>query len=418
VTLPLNIELKLTRARVQLLFKQPFFAALCLRLKLIPGPVPTMATNGKLIRYNPQFVDSLTPEELEGVLAHEVLHCALAHHCRRGNRKKRQWNAAADYAINPIVLKNGLTLPKGALVKDEYEGLSAEEIYSRLSQENSGHSQSAPQPDGGGGSGTSQQTVQGPGNGDSNQDVPQEPVDDDDLDAPREGGFGEVLDASDDDGNEAGEGERSRQASEWAIAAEQAMRATKAQGHGGVDIERALKESRKSTQNWRAILQEFVASTIFADYRWFPPNRRHVASGLYLPSPLREGVGRLVIGVDTSGSIGQEELEQFAGEISAICDQAQPERIHVVYCDDKVTGTQEFGSSEAIDLEPRGGCGTDFRPVFEWVADNGINPVCLIYLTDLCCRRYPEPPPPYPVLWVTDSRRAAPFGETVKIIAD
>lgn len=431
-----NTELRLTRARVQLLFKQPFFATLCLRLKLIAGPVPTMATNGKVILYNPQFVDTITPDELEGVLAHEVLHCALAHHCRRGNRKKRLWNVAADYAINPIVLKNGLALPKDALLKDEYEGLSAEEIYSRLLQESSSSSgQSSTQPNGG--TAGSSQAPRQPGAGNTPANDPQaaqdpsgnqsqstqdqsssQPIDDDDLNTPREGGFGEVLDATDDEGNEAGEGERSRQASEWAIAAEQAMRATKAQGHGAVDIERLLKENRESNQNWRAILREFVAATVFADYRWSPPNRRYIGSGLYLPSLHREGVGRLVIGVDTSGSIGQEELEQFGAEISAICDQAQPERIHVVYCDADVEGSQEFGPSEPIQLEPRGGAGTDFRPVFQWVADQNIDPACLIYLTDLCCSHYPDPPPSYPVLWVTDSRRTAPFGETLKIIAD
>src|SRR5262249_36202840 len=141
-----SIELKLLRARVQLLFKQPFFATLCLRLKLIPGTVPTMATNGKVIYYNSAFVESITQEELEGVLAHEVLHCALAHHCRRGQRKKRLWNIAADYAINPVVLKNGFVLPAGALINPEYEDLCAEQIYDRLLQEGSGgSSQSAPQ---------------------------------------------------------------------------------------------------------------------------------------------------------------------------------------------------------------------------------------------------------------------------------
>src|SRR5262249_54575558 len=114
-----STELKLLRARVQLLFKQPFFATLCLRLKLIHASVPTMATNGKVIYYNSAFVESITQEELEGVLAHEVSHCALAHHCRRGQRKKRLWNIAADYAINPLVLKNGFVLPAGGLSKPE-----------------------------------------------------------------------------------------------------------------------------------------------------------------------------------------------------------------------------------------------------------------------------------------------------------
>ena len=118
--------------------------------------------------------------------------------------------------------------------------------------------------------------------------------------------------------------------------------------------------------------------------------------------------------MDTSGSIGRLELEQFAGEISAISDEAQPEAIHVVYCDAALQAAQQFGPSEPVQLEPKGGGGTDFRPAFEWVTENDISPVCLIYLTDLCCDSYPEAPG-YPVLWVTDSRRSAPFGETLRI---
>lgn len=433
------VEIKLLRTRVQLLFKQPFFATLCLRLKLIPANAfPTMATNGKVICYNPAFVESLTPEELEGVLAHEVSHCALGHHCRRGNRKKRLWNVACDYAINPILLKNGLVLPAGALVNADYEGLSAEQIYERLLQEQSdgagageaqnpsagvgsgaGNGTTAPnaQPQTGAASGRNgEQATSNDGTRGGGQ--PPAEQDEDDLNSPREGGFGEVLDATDDDGNPAGEGEANLQASDWAIAAQQALQSAKGQGRGTSDFERLLKESRESTQDWRTILRAFVAATALSDYRWSPPNRRFVAAGLYLPSLHREGTGPLVIGVDTSGSISERELDQFAGEISAISDQAQPERIHVVYCDEAVTGAQEFGPSEPIHLEPRGGEGTDFRPVFQWVEDNRIELACLIYLTDLDCTRYPAVPPNYPVLWVTSSQRTAVFGETVKIVAD
>jgi predicted metal-dependent peptidase len=125
-------------------------------------------------------------------------------------------------------------------------------------------------------------------------------------------------------------------------------------------------------------------------------------------------VGEIVFAVDTSGSIGALELEQFAGEISAIADEVQPEVVHVVYCDAAVQSVQHFGPSEPVRLEPRGGGGTDFRPAFEWVAENGVMPACLIYLTDLCCNSFPDVPE-YPVLWVTDSRRTAPFGESVRI---
>jgi predicted metal-dependent peptidase len=414
-----GVALKLTKARVQLLLQQPFFATLCLRLTLIPGPVPTMATNGKAIYYNPAFVDSLTAEELQGVLAHEVLHCALGHHCRRGSRKPRLWNVAADYAINPIVLKNGMALPEGALIKAEFDGLSAEEIYSKLQQEGSGES---PNSDSGGAGGSqcgsqSQAGTDGAGSG-SCGSVTQQPGEGDQLNEPRPGGFGEVLDATDEMGNPASEAESTRQATEWAIAAEQASRTAKSCGHEPAGVDRPLKEARQSKQDWRATLRDFVSASVASDYKWFPPNRRYVSSGLYLPSVYSEGVGTIVIGVDTSGSIGDEELRRFAGEISAISDQAQPELIHVVYCDEAVSSTQEFGPSEPIILEPKGGGGTDFRPVFEWVSQNDIQPICLIYLTDLCCHDYPASPPSYPVLWVTDSRRTAPFGETIKIIAD
>jgi predicted metal-dependent peptidase len=222
------------------------------------------------------------------------------------------------------------------------------------------------------------------------------------------------MDATDEHCQTASPAEQRRQEHEWSIAAEQALRSAKACGREPAGIERPLSESRQSQQDWRAILRDFVAATTPCDYRWTPPNRLYIASGLYLPSVERRGLGEIVIALDTSGSIGKLELEQFAAEISAISEEAQPEAIHVVYCDAAVQCTQQFGPSEPVRLEPRGGGGTDFCPAFKWVAENNIAPICFIYLTDLCCHSYPEAPE-YPVLWVTDSRRTAPFGETLRI---
>jgi predicted metal-dependent peptidase len=417
---------KLTRSRVQLILKQPFFGTLSLRLKLIPGNSPTMATDGSRIVYNPAFVDELKPAELEGTLAHEVLHCALGHQCRRGQRDPELWNEAADFAINPILIGNGFVLPAGALIEPAFANLSAEEIYARLlqrrSQENAG-TKPKQQTNAGGGAAAGPQGADGSGASGPKPDPLHEPASDQCGRTPgrasgpmsmRPGGFGEVWDATDEQGQTASPAEKRRQEHEWGIAAEQALRSAKAWGHEPAGIERPLSESRQSQQDWRAILRDFVAATTPADYRWTPPNRRYIASGLYLPSVERRGMGEIVIAVDTSGSIGKLELEQFAGEISAISEEAQPEAIHVVYCDAAVQCTQQFGPSESVRLEPRGGGGTDFCPAFKWVAENYIAPVCFIYLTDLCCHSYPETPK-YPVLWVTDSRRTAPFGETLRI---
>jgi predicted metal-dependent peptidase len=414
---------KLTRSRVQLLLAQPFFGTLALRLKLVPGSLPTMATDGSRIVYNPTFVDQLKPAELEGTLAHEVLHCALGHQCRRGERDPELWNQAADFAINPILLGNGFTLPAGALVDPAFNNLSAEEIYARLLQRRIDGGAAPKHQNGGGGIATGPQETQGAGIPDPQVDSHSESTSNQagtttgesaDQRSTRCGGFGEVWDATDEQGHPCSPAEKRRQEHEWSIAAEQALRSAKVCGTEPAGVERPLSESRQSRQDWRAILRDFVAATMPSDYRWSPPNRRYIASGLYLPSVERRGLGEIVIAVDTSGSIGALELEQFAGEISAISEEAQPEAIHVVYCDAAVQSAQQFGPSEPVRLEPKGGGGTDFRPAFQWVAENDIAPVCLIYLTDLCCDSYPEAPE-YPVLWITDSRRAAPFGEMVRI---
>ncbi|HET6843506.1 MAG TPA: VWA-like domain-containing protein [Candidatus Angelobacter sp.] len=420
---PSATELRLTRARVQLLLTHPFFASLCMRLDLRESSIPTMATNGKTIYYNPAFVESLTPAELQGVLAHEVMHCALAHQCRRGVRDTQLWNEAADLAINPIILNNGLTLPADAHVDHQYQGMSAEEIYARLlDQKGGGDGESDPSGAQDAATGSDHSPTPSQSSGDDGSQEEGQSSEPGSKTGPaaqaRPGGFGEVLDATDEMEKPASEAEMHRQENQWKIAAEQAMKAAKSCGKGSADVERLLEEERQSKQDWRAILRDFIAATTPCDYTWSPPNRRHISAGLYLPSIRREGIGPVVIGVDTSGSVGPRELEEFASEISAIADQAQPEAIHVVYCDEAVTSTQQFQPSEPITLEPRGGAGTSFRPVFQWVEQNNIDPACLIYLTDLDCHEYPESEPGYPVLWVTNSRRNAPFGETVRILAD
>jgi predicted metal-dependent peptidase len=418
---------KLTRSRVKLILAHPFFGTLSLRLKLMPGDLPTMATDGTRIVYNPMFVSALRPAEVEGTLAHEVLHCSLGHHCRRGGRDLELWNQATDYAINPLLIANGFALPAGALIDPAFDNLSAEDIYARLLQQSGGTAgsnqaaQQAPAGEGAPGT-TAPASSNGAAKTGASSCCPPAPEQTDGVDETsdhpaRPGGFGEVWDATDEQGHAASPAETRRQEHEWAIATEQALRAAKSCGCEPAGLERPLSESRQSQQDWRAILRDFVAATAPADYRWTPPNRRYIASGLYLPSVERQGVGELVLAVDTSGSIGRRELEQFAGEISSISDEVQPEGIHVVYCDAAVQSIQHFGSAEPVQLEPKGGGGTDFRPAFAWVTENGITPACFIYLTDLCCDSYPEVPE-YPVLWVTDSRRIAPFGETTRIGLD
>ncbi|MGA2964414.1 MAG: hypothetical protein ABSD96_22355, partial [Candidatus Korobacteraceae bacterium] len=103
---------RIRKARTSLLLDHPFFGSLLFRLKSEEDrSIPTMATNGVVLRYNPAFVDTLNAATLAGVLAHEVMHPALQHHTRRAKRDPRRWNEACDYAINPLLLDAGLSLP-------------------------------------------------------------------------------------------------------------------------------------------------------------------------------------------------------------------------------------------------------------------------------------------------------------------
>jgi predicted metal-dependent peptidase len=174
-----------------------------------------------------------------------------------------------------------------------------------------------------------------------------------------------------------------RQEEAWAIAAAQAEATARAMGHGAGDTARAIREQVAPKVDWRDVLRRYLSAAARSDYAWTPPNRRYIARGLYLPSLRSETLGAVVVAVDTSGSIDEATLAAFAAEITAILDEAAPEAVHVVYCDDAIASTETYQAGDVIDLTPRGGGGTAFRPVFDWIAHADVQPVCAICLTDL-----------------------------------
>jgi predicted metal-dependent peptidase len=138
-----------------------------------------------------------------------------------------------------------------------------------------------------------------------------------------------------------------------------------------------------------------------------------LAAGLYLPMLRSEQCGHILVAVDTSGSIDDVTLSQFAAEINAIMNEAQPERITVVYCDARVQHVDTFYRGDIVTLTMHGGGGTDFRPVFDHVAAMDESPIAIVYLTDLE-GTFPSGSE-VPTLWVATSSKVAPFGETVNI---
>jgi predicted metal-dependent peptidase len=387
---------KISRARTQLVIFQPFFASLVLRLETEPRPDewfaskglnPDIATDGKAIYYSEAFIDQQTLRQVEGLLAHEVGHCFLHHSTRRDWRDKDIWNQAADAVLNPILKEAQFELPEGAINIPDAADKSTEQLYAILEK------QAQKQPKGGGG--------KGPGGGKGGQPPPgkgQQP--------------GSVFDSND------SAAERSHQEQEWNVAVQQAAQAAKQAGNLPGSLERFIEQMKEPKIDWVTVLRMFFEESVPKDYRWFPPASRYVANGDFLPSILKEGYGELVLAIDTSGSISQDQLAQFMGEINHIIGEIKPSTTHVLYCDTEVGRHETFTEGEEVVLQAVGGGGTAFSPVFKYCKKHGITPKALIYMTDLQCSDYGEEPE-FPTMWVTeDPSLTAPWGEVLRMLPD
>ncbi len=364
---------KLLKAKVQLILEQPFFATLALNMKYVADyAVEAAITNGKLIRYNPDYVDRLTVEELKTVVAHEVLHTAMLHHTRRKNRERRKWNQAADYAINPLLASAGFKLPVDCLIHTKYQGKSAEQIFSLLPD--SPNDENNP-------NGTGDDTA----------------------------GMGEVEDLPDNENKQ----EVEVQIKEMLA---QATMVAKRKGKLPGDIERIVSQILQPKIDWRETLARFITEITKNDYSWTKPSTRYLHTGLYLPSLESEETGKVILLVDTSASIDIQMINQFAGEVQDIVNTFGIS-LQVIYVDKEVREVQEINPDEQIKLQPKGGGGTDFRPGFDFIEEKDLQPKAVVYLTDGECDSFPVDPD-YPVLWAQfgNSEFAPPFGEVIQIL--
>lgn len=382
----LTPEKKISIAKSQLLISNPFFATLIFQLEFVPqkGLAGTVV-DGTNLKYDPEFIAQLTPKETEAWMAENVATCLLLHHIRRNGRDKEAWEDASDQAVRNWLAENSsFTFNSNATIDTQFKGKTAEEIYPYMKKKKQG----------GGGKG---------GKGPSGSNFSQ--IGDD---QPQQG-----------DGNEGGENQsqsdsQQEQEEKWKAAAIEALNAAKTAGKIPGDMERFVGRMNQPKIDWVTALKRFIENIIPSDYQWTPPNKRYVSQDLYFPGIKKENVGEIVVVIDTSGSITEAQLVQFAGEITSICDDVRPSKVHIIYCDTKVQKVQEVMYGDPVQLGMHGGGGTDFVPPFAYVTKNNINPLCLVYLTDLECDSYPKEPD-YPVLWVTDSHnKVGKFGETVR----
>ena len=402
---------KLAAARTRLILDKPFLGALVLRLPLVEagGWCRSTGTDARKLYYNPQWIERLSSAEVQFALAHEALHCALGHFARRGHRVQRRWDLACDFAINPLLLDEGLKPPLDAQVFDLYRGMAAEEIYpcidDNLDNETLDDHVWDSDHDSDGGQGGGDGDAEGKGGGDPEADGA----------APPEAGPGSAAA----DGLEApppplSAREKENLQQQWqrhlAAAAQRARESGK--------LARLVEEALAPQVSWPAALAQYLSQASRDDYSWLRPSRRtgEMGGDAIFPS-LRSHIGDIFVALDTSGSIADADLAQFVGELNAI-KGTLPVRIVLVACDAALAPDapwvcepwQEFRMPRKFE----GGGGTAFAPVFDWIERDGRHPDALVYFTD-AEGEFPKLAPSYPVLWLVKGKAPVPWGRRIQL---
>jgi predicted metal-dependent peptidase len=401
------IKARLTKARTQLILDKPFLGNLVLRLPLVAADswCKTSATDAKSFYYNPEFIDSLNNHQIKFVLIHEALHCALTHFARRGNRTKHKWDLACDFAINPLLVKEGFHPPIDVPIFQQYSGMIAEEIYpmidDNLNQEP-----------------MDQHLYDDQANDDSKQS---------------DGGMREDQlqqepepESKANEGNQGGASSLAKQpailrpdeieklASEWqknlASSAQLAQQAGKLDGEFAKLIDFFLQPQ----VSWQALLAQYMSTFARDDFSYSRPSRR---TGEAILPALKSHQIDIIVAIDTSGSISQEEVNEFVSEVSAIKSNLRAS-ITLLACDDKLCehSPWRFEAWDELQFPAAlgGGKGTNFNPVFDYIDAQDSACDVVIYFTD-AKGVFPKVEPNYPVMWLIKGKEHTPWGTRIQL---
>jgi predicted metal-dependent peptidase len=410
-----DVETKLATARTRLILDKPFLGALVLRLPAVQGDqswCETTYSDGRTFYYNHDYLDALDVEQTQFALSHEALHCALSHYFRRGHRVKHRWELACDYAVNPMLINDGLKPTPDVAYLREYEGMTAEEIYPCLEDNDNGGERDLEQKDADGDQDNDNEEQDRSDGGNEQQRQKQDNKD----------GAGDQKQSPDGRGDKGAPApaamspqEQEALSVQWqqrlAAAAQNALQSGKLEG----DMARMVDFLLQPKLPWRMLLARYMSMTARDDYSYSRPSTRRGDPAVY-PS-MRSGETNVVVVIDTSGSISEEEIQEFISEIDAIKSQVRA-RITLLACDSDLNyGCPwyfEPWDEFAKDVEIRGGGGTNFRPAFDWVDAQDRKPDLLMYFTD-AEGVFPEAEPMYPVLWLVKGKETVPFGQRIQL---
>ncbi len=385
----LTAEQRVQRAHVALMNdpKYCLFSGIFMIGKVeVRDDIPTACTNGRDVLYGRKFVDKLTEPELRGLVLHEAKHKSFRHLTiwkHLYEQDARRANMACDYVINLMIHDSDpegkfVKLPEGGLLDEKYRGMDAATVFKLLENKS------------GGGGGDQ-------GDGESG------------------GGFDEHDWTG---AEEMSQSEREALGNEIDQALRQgAILAGKMSGN----VPREITDALTPRVDWREALRDFVTSHCADrdESTWRRPARRWIAQDVYMPSSISETIGRIVVGIDMSGSIGANEIGQFLGELRSICETVKPDGIDILYWDTQVCRHEPYERDQLDSLlqstKPMGGGGTDPQCIPDYIKAKSITAECAVILTDGYVHRWGEGWS-VPVLWaITTPNITADVGKSVTV---
>ncbi len=414
---------QLTQDRHRLLMRWPFIGGIIMRMELIPvrdDRLGTAATDGDNIFVDVDFYAKLKQDERLFVLAHEIWHCVFLHFARRQDRDHRRFNIAADLEIH-FALKDERMSEPFVLPHDPcWQGLSAEEIYELLPKSPEKKEKGAPSEE------QEKSRNEAFGSGEESFDKHVYPGDA----APEVPEGNVAADASSNDGAPGNgalvvDSDYAPRVTETTVehararAIASAQQIERAQGTLPAEIKRLLEFLQKPSLPWQELLKQFVTICYGGQRRWLPPSRRHVWQDLYLPSMCGESL-RAVVALDTSGSTSND-LPVFFAELVSLMRSFGKFDLEVIQCDDTIQDVEHYTQDRLPPPDKKwkvkGGGGTDFRPVFEYVKTHSrANPDLMVFFTD-GYGSAPDRAPAYPVMWIltNDGKTPVPWGRVAHL---
>jgi predicted metal-dependent peptidase len=358
-----QIQERISKVKSTLIIEQPYFGSIASYLKpVLNEDIKTFQSTSNSFEYNDTYLESLSNEQLAFILTNSAMHQAFNHTSRLENRMPWLWSLATDYAINSLLVNNALEAPEHINYDMRFDDMSAEAIYATLENEIDDDKH------------TPEQISHIKFENKQEQEIDEEDS---------------LIDMS-----------------------EQLLNKAKLQGDLPLGIEIFVPNLYEGKISWEDELYEVIEQAVKFDYRLFPANKRYLSQGIALPA-LSGSKVKVVIAVDSSGSIDGSLLSRFLAEVESIMNTFTNFEIDLLIADAKVQEHHVLCAGDQLSYTIKGGGGTNFENTFTYIDENMDDVNLLLYFTD-GFGKFPLDEGNFDTIWVlTKDEIDLPFGRAI-----